>query len=142
MSMDISINIFVEHGRENAAAEFYQTAFGFVEVSRGEIDGSLSSVAMRAGEVEFIVVGANPNREKDPSRGGPFFIKEPGNTSVLFTLKVADINDAYEKAVSRGAAPRSSLEATEDGRLAGTLIDPFGHIWAFLEKRADLSEAA
>jgi uncharacterized glyoxalase superfamily protein PhnB len=142
MSIDIAIHIFVDHGNEDAAAAFYQTAFGFIEISRGEIDGTLASVVMRAGDVEFNVVGSNPNREADPSRGGPFSVKEPGKTSVVFTLKVNDIAGAFEKALASGASTRSNIDSSEDGTLTATLFDPFGHIWAIVENNSKLYAVA
>ncbi|WP_245448360.1 hypothetical protein [Neorhizobium sp. T6_25] len=74
MTEDISVefSLFVEHGREREAANFYAAAFAAQEENTSDIDGALAAVEMRFGNLPVWVAGSNPNREKSPSYGGPF----------------------------------------------------------------------
>lgn len=95
MSADIivELSLFVEHGREREAANFYAAAFGAQEENTNDIDGALAAVEMRFENLPVWVAGSNPNREKSLSYGGPFFRKNQGrsarfSSSRLATLKV------------------------------------------------------
>lgn len=92
---------------------------------------------MRIGHFAFSVVGANPNREKEPWRGGPFFPKDPGAVSIVLRLNTADPEAALARAVAAGAAIRNPLERDEAGRRCAAVIDPFGYIWGLVERGAE-----
>lgn len=138
MTEDISVefSLFVEHGREREAANFYTAAFGAQEENTNDIDGALAAVEMRFGNLSVWVAGSNPNREKSPSYGGPFFPKEPGAVSTIFQLKVGDIEGMMERAVAAGAVIRDEIQTDMIGRRVASIFDPFGHIWALVERKA------
>ncbi|MBK0023973.1 VOC family protein [Ochrobactrum sp. S46] len=118
-NMNIRLSLFVEHGREREAANFYQAAFGAQEFDTYAIDGVLAGVAMRFGDLIVTVAGSNPNRENMPSHGGPFFPKQAG------------------------AVVRDEIQTDTLGRRMASAFDPFGHIWALVEpNRQTVSLAA
>ncbi|WP_315744151.1 MULTISPECIES: VOC family protein [unclassified Bradyrhizobium] len=145
MTEDISVefSLFVEHGREREAANFYAAAFGASEADTYDIDGVLAGVEMRFGNSQIWVAGANPNREKTPSYGGPFFPKAPGDVSTIFQLEVGNIDGAMQRALAAGAVIRDEIQTDMTGRRVASIFDPFGHIWALVQRKAkDVSLAA
>ncbi|RMC62506.1 VOC family protein [Sinorhizobium meliloti] len=138
MTEDIHVefSLFVEHGREREAANFYASAFGAQEIDAHMIDGVLAAVEMRLGQLPVWVAGSNPNRENCPSYGGPFFPKAPGAVSTIFQLKVVNIDDATQRAVAAGAVIRDEIQTDTIGRRVASVFDPFGHIWALVERKA------
>lgn len=148
MTEDISVefSLFVEHGREREAANFYAAAFGAQEENINDIndiDGVLAAVEMRFGNLPVWVAGSNPNREKSPSYGGPFFPKEPGAVSTIFQLKVGNIEGVMQDALAAGAVIRDEIQTDIIGRRVASIFDPFGHIWVLVERKAeDISLAA
>ncbi|ASR10653.1 MULTISPECIES: VOC family protein [Rhizobium] len=145
MADDISIefSLLVEHGREQDAADFYAAAFGAQQVDTFSSDGVVMAVEMRFGTMPVSVAGSNPKREQHPSYGGPFFPKEPGAVSTVFRINVGDIDGAVERAVTAGAVIRDKPQTDVFGRRVSSVYDPFGHIWALVERKAaSLSVAA
>lgn len=139
MTEDISVefSLFVEHGREREAANFYAAAFGAQEENTSDIDGALAAVEMRLGDLPVWVAGSNPNREKSPSYGGPFFPKEPGAVSTIFHLNVGNIKGVMQAALAAGAVIRDEIQTDMIGRRVASIFDPFGHIWALVERKAE-----
>ncbi|TRL34387.1 VOC family protein [Methylosinus sporium] len=139
MTEDISVefSLFVEHGREREAANFYAAAFGASEADTYDIDGVLAAVELRFGNLLAWVAGSNPNREKTPSYGGPFFPKAPGAVSTIFQIKVGNIDDAMRRAVAAGAVIRDEIQTDATGRRVASVFDPFGHIWALVQRKAE-----
>ncbi|PWK72667.1 glyoxalase superfamily protein [Aminobacter sp. AP02] len=131
---ELAISIVVEHGREEEAAAFYQRAFGAVRGGVYLFEGAPISIDLRIGDVAIQVGGANPRREMEPHRGGPFFPKANGAVSAVFTLEVANTESAVKRAIDAGAIPRGKLEVATDGRRGATVFDPFGHIWGLRDK--------
>ncbi|WP_245521224.1 VOC family protein [Rhizobium laguerreae] len=145
MADDISIefSLLVEHGREQEAADFYAAAFGAKQVDTYSLDGVLMAVEMRFGTMPVSVAGSNPKREQAASYGGPFFPKAPGAVSVVFRLNVGDIEGAAQRAVAAGALTRDAIQTDILGRRVASVFDPFGHIWALVERKpASVSIAA
>ncbi|MFB9985088.1 hypothetical protein ACFSQQ_01185 [Mesorhizobium kowhaii] len=83
VGISLSLTIFVEHGGQQGAASFYQAAFGAVQTNAHFLKrrSELMAVDIRLGDRTISVCGANPRRETEPLRGGPFFPKEPGSVS-------------------------------------------------------------
>ncbi len=140
--MSIQLSLFLEHGREREAANFYAAAFGAQEMDTCSIDGVLAGVAMRFGELPVTVAGSNPNREKMPSYGGPFFPKEAGAVSTIFQVNVGDIDTAVQRAVLAGAVIRDNIQTDEIGRWVASIFDPFNHIWTFVERKRETTSRA
>ncbi|MCJ8053683.1 VOC family protein [Shinella curvata] len=144
MSNEISIEIslFVEHGREQEAADFYVAAFGAEVIEPYRLDGVLMGFAMRFGATPVAVAGSNPRREQNPSYGGPFFPKVAGSVSAIFTLNVGDIEHAVQRASRSGAVIRDAVQRDVLDRRVASLFDPFGHIWALVERKAESLDLA
>ncbi|GAA4117789.1 glyoxalase superfamily protein [Aminobacter aganoensis] len=132
--VDLAMAILVEHGREEEAAAFYQRAFGAVRGGAYMFEGKPISIDLRIGDVALQVGGANPRREGEPQRGGPFFPKAHGAVSAVFILDVANAETALQRAIGAGAILRGELGVATDGRRGATVFDPFGHIWGLRDK--------
>lgn len=135
--ISFEMSLFVEHGREQEAADFYSAAFGATVVEPYSLDGVLMGFAMRFGAMPVAVAGSNPRREENPSYGGPFFPKAAGSVSAIFTLTVGDIERTMERAIEAGAVTRDVVQVDVLGRRVASVFDPFGHIWALVERRAE-----
>lgn len=122
--------VFVEHGRQNEAAAFYQTVFGARQIRTHTHEHELIAVELQIGATIFAVSGSNPKREADPSRGGPFCPRIPGAVSAAFNLEVGDADQVLQRALRCGAVIRDALQKDLEGRRVATFFDPFGHIWA------------
>lgn len=140
---ELAISIIVEHGREEEAASFCQRAFGAIRGGVYLFEGAPISIDLRIGNVALQVGGANPRRELEPQRGGPFFPKACGAVSTVFILDVANAETALQRAIGAGATLRGELGVATDGRRGATVFDPFGHIWGLRDKAsAKLRRAA
>lgn len=142
-NLRLDLSLFVEHGRERAAAEFYCSAFG---AQKGQShfldDGTLTGIELQLGETRLFVCGSNPNRETAPWRGGPFFPKAAGAVSTIFQLTVADIDAVVIRAMRHGADLRDPVQTDTLERRVASVFDPYGHIWALIEQRSEVRRAA
>lgn len=123
--------LFVEHGREEEACSFYEAAFNAVPLRTLEVNGAVAGVDLAIGDHVFSVCGANPNRDRQPERGGPFFPKAPGAVNAVFRIETRNIAAVIKQAVAAGATTRDKIQLTGKGQKVGSLFDPFGHIWMF-----------
>lgn len=103
--ISVEISLFVEHGREQEAADFYAAGFGAIVIEPYSLDGVLMGFAMRFGAMPVAVAGSNPRREENPSHGEPFFPKAAGSVSAIFTLIVNDIEHTMQWAIDAGPVP-------------------------------------
>ncbi|MDR6303763.1 putative glyoxalase superfamily protein PhnB [Nitrobacter vulgaris] len=133
--MDLGLTLFVELERLRDAADFYRAAFGAEQVATHNEDGRLSAVEMRLGGSTFNVCGANPKREQEPQRGGPFFPKAAGAVNAIVNLTVPDLDAAVRSAIAAGATVRNGIETDTAGRRVAALFDPDGHIWGLVERQ-------
>lgn len=131
---EFHVSIVVEHGCEEEAAAFYQRAFGAVRGGAYMFEGEPISIDLHIGDTAMQVGGANPRRELEPHRGGPFYPKAKGAVSTVFILDVANAEIALQRAVNAGATLRGELDVATDGRRGATVFDPFGHIWALQDR--------
>ncbi|KAB0264930.1 VOC family protein [Microvirga brassicacearum] len=144
----LTLTIFVEHGRQQEAAIFYETAVGAVRTKTHLLpsavqtetihirEGEVMALDLRVGDRVIAICGSNPRREAEPSRGGPFFLKEKGAGATVFRLEVNDAEAVLKRAVTAGAAIRDALQVANDGHRCASFFDPFGHIWALHERVA------
>ncbi|QRM32696.1 glyoxalase superfamily protein [Microvirga sp. VF16] len=142
-AMSLSFTIFVKHGREREAALFYEAALGAVQTKAHHLhEGELMAVDMQLGDRTISICGSNPHREAEPSRGGPFFLKENGSGSTIFRLEVRDAAAVLKTAVAAGATIRNRLEVADDGHRVAAFFDPFGHVWALHERDVAMNRQA
>jgi PhnB protein len=110
------------------ALEFYQQAFGVVEVRRfSNDDGSIHIVELMLGNAEFYV------HEQMPGSSG-VSPEEVHGTTVELVIFVPDPDALVDRSVVAGAR---LLNPTQDhfyGLRQGTVLDPFGHMWTFQKR--------
>ena len=138
-SIGVGLTVFVQHGREQQAADFYSEAFAARQLRKYRVEGELAGVEMLIGTTRVSVAGSNPRREEEPSYGGPFFPKAAGAVSTIIQLTVPDIEACFAQAIVAGAALRDRVQADVEGRRVASLFDPFGHIWVLIERQAEIA---
>lgn len=141
-SIGVGLTIFVQHGREQQAADFYSEAFEARQLKTYRVDGEIAGVDMLLGGTRISVAGSNPRREEEPSYGGPFFPKAAGAVSTIVQLTVPDIEACFAQAIVAGAALRDRVQTDVEGRRVASLFDPFGHIWVLIERQAEIAGVA
>jgi PhnB protein len=119
--MSIQAQLSVRRGR--AAVDFYQRAFGAVEVYRvGGTEENPEVVSqLRVGEAHFWVSDESPEH-------GNFSPESLGGGSVRMLLVVPDPDASIAQAVSAGATEIYPA-ADDHGWRLGRILDPFGHHW-------------
>ncbi|WP_245448362.1 hypothetical protein [Neorhizobium sp. T6_25] len=55
----------------------------------------------------------------------------------MFHLNVGNIEGVMQAALAAGAVIRDEIQTDMIGRRAASIFDPFGHIWALVERKAD-----
>ena len=106
-----------------AALQFYARAFDAHELFRlTEPSGRIGHAELRIGRTTLMVA------DEYPEHGicGP---RTLGGTSVAIHLHVADVDEAFAKAVEAGASVLRPLQDQFYGERSGTVRDPFGHEW-------------
>lgn len=132
--LSLGLTIFIEHGRQAEAVRFYEAAFDTSSTAFYSPDNRWIGFDLRVGDNAISIAGANPRREAEPSRGGPFFPKEKGAVNVVLRLTVNDAEEALHRAIVAGATVRDKLQVSIEGFRVATFFDPFGHIWAITER--------
>jgi PhnB protein len=111
------------------AVEFYQSAFGAIEVYRVEApDGAVVSRLSVRG-AEFWVSGESP----EDSSSGPETL---GDGPIRMILSVPDPDSLFAQALSVGASQVFPVKEEHGWRL-GRLVDPFGHHWEIARPLGD-----
>jgi len=137
--VQLGMTIFVEHGREQDAIVFYEKALGAVKGAAYSHGGVLIGAELMLGHIAISVAGANPRRELEPSRGGPFFPKARGAVSTIFRLEVRDIDATLKQAIAAGASIRDEIQLSTNRLRAASFFDPFGYIWGLHENTSAVS---
>jgi PhnB protein len=106
-----------------AAIEFYQRAFGAVEVMRivGP-DGRVGHAEMKIGAAPLMLSDEFP----EIAVVGPETV---GGSGVALHIYFEDVDAVAERAVAAGAKLLRPVEDQFYGDRAGKLSDPFGHLW-------------
>jgi PhnB protein len=129
------------------AIEFYKRAFGATELFRFPApDGKIGHAEIKIGDSPIMLADAYA----DMGYHGP---KSLGGSPVSLMLYVEDVDTVFNQAVDAGAAVKEAVSDKFYGDRAGTLTDPFGHVWHVsthkedvplqeMEKRAKAARAA
>ncbi|MBA8903654.1 MULTISPECIES: VOC family protein [unclassified Phyllobacterium] len=137
---EISIRLFVRHGDQQMALDFYENVFGARIVGRPYLhNGELIAAEMRMGASVIMIVGANPKRDADASMGGPRSVHAIGATPVMLDIHVDDVDRVMHHATSEGGHVRNAVEELDNGDRVGVLTDPFGHLWVVKSRRKHLA---
>jgi PhnB protein len=106
-----------------AAIDFYQKAFGAVELQRlSDPSGKVGHAELKLGDTILML------SDEFPEYGA----KSPealGGSPVMLHLYVEDADAAVARAVEAGATLESAVADQFYGDRGGKLTDPFGHRW-------------
>jgi PhnB protein len=111
-----------------AAMEFYQAAFGAVELRRwSNEDGSVHVAEME-------IQGAMFHLHEEVRSSGESSPETLKGTSVLIGLFVSDPDALMQSALAVGGKQTSPMQDYDYGYRQGVVMDPAGHKW-MLQKR-------
>lgn len=117
-----------------AAIDFYQKAFGAVELTRLETpDGKIMNAGIRIGNSMLMLVDEMP----DWNCLGP---KARGGTSVTIHLQVPDADALFAQAVAAGAQPMMPVTEMFWGDRYGMVEDAWGHSWSMGTRVKNLTQ--
>lgn len=116
-----------------AAIEFYKNAFGAEEVMRiPGPDGKLGHAMLRIGDSALMLADEFPQWDSF----GPLALN---GSPVTLHLAVADVDQAFARAIAAGAKVRMPLADMFWGDRYGIVEDPFGHRWSMATHIRDVS---
>jgi PhnB protein len=105
------------------AIEFYKKAFGATEVLRLEgPDKKIGHAEIRIGDSHVMLADEVPQF----GFSGP---ETFGGTPVSLLIYVENVDQRFEQAIAAGAKATRPVANQFYGDRAGTLVDPFGHVW-------------
>lgn len=105
------------------ALEFYQRAFGAVELYRlAGPDGRICHAEFQIGDSRFMISNENPEI-------GCLSPESLGGSGASFVLYVEDADSRFRQAIEAGGKEQAPLQDQFYGARSGTLTDPFGHVW-------------
>jgi PhnB protein len=115
------------------AIEFYKRAFGATELLRmPDPQGRVAHAEIRIGDSVIMLADEHPAA----GHRGP---RSLGGSSVSILLYVADVDSVFERSVHAGAKAQRPVADQFYGDRAGTLEDPFGHVWTIATHIEDVS---
>jgi len=115
------------------ALQFYQQAFGAVELLRMEApEGRISHAEIRIGDSTLMLADEHPEiGAKSPEAWG--------GSPVSLMLYVEDVDRVFAQAMEAGATVDRPLADQFYGDRTGGLKDPFGHVWYIATHIEDVS---
>ncbi len=105
------------------AIEFYKNAFGAKETMRFEVGGKIPHAQIMIGDSAIMLTEEWPE-------GNRFSPETLGNSPVMMSLGVPDVDKFFAHAVGAGAKTVIPITDQFYGRREGTLQDPFGYLWS------------
>jgi PhnB protein len=115
------------------AIEFYQRAFGAVEVMRMEDpNGRIGHAEIKIGDSHIMLADEAPEM-------GYLSPTSLGGGAVSLMVYVERVDDVFEQALKSGAKELQPLKDQFYGDRSGTLKDPFGHTWTVATHVEDVS---
>ena len=119
----------------DAEMSFCASAFGAVEqVRRAGPDGSAIHIAMRISGAFLVVQSEFPDvaasRAPSPDASSP----------VVIFVYVADVDQAVERAVAKGAKVLMPAQDQFWGDRTARIIDPSGHVWTVASRLEETTE--
>jgi|TARA_B100001063_G_C16740476_1_gene544504 PhnB protein len=113
---------------------FYRDAFNAQLVMQMPLpEGGIGHAEIIIGDSHIMISDSCP----DESFKSPNAL---GGTPVSLMLYVEDVDSVFKKAIELGATEVRPVHDQFYGDRAGTLQDPFGHIWTIGTHKEDLSE--
>ncbi|MFY9977226.1 MAG: VOC family protein [Candidatus Sulfotelmatobacter sp.] len=114
------------------AIEFFTRAFGAREIMRFEAGGSIPHAEIRIGDSTILLAEEWPE-------GGRFSPETLGNSPVIMSLSVPDVDEFFAHAVGAGAKTVRPIVDQFYGRREGMLQDPFGYTWSISTVTEEMS---
>src|ERR1700693_4829855 len=105
------------------AIEFYKNAFGAKETMRFEMGGKIPHAEIMIGNSVVFLTEEWPE-------GGRFSPETLGNSPVMMSLDVPDVDKFFAHAIGAGAEAVIPIADQFYGHREGTLQDPFGYLWS------------
>lgn len=120
------------------AIRFYEQGLGAVELCRSPLPNARGLHAqLRIGSSLLLLTDELPDSEASvPGFGSP---QSLGGTSVTLQVYLDDVDTAYQRAVDAGATPIMPPEDSFWGDRFSMVKDPFGHSWAIVTVKEELS---
>jgi len=115
-----------------AALEFYGKAFGAEELFRMPMGDRIGHAEMKIGDSVIMLSDEWP----DMNITGP---KSRGGTTVSLAIYLANVDEAFTRAIDAGGTVERPVENQFYGDRSGTLIDPFGHRWTIATHIEDVT---
>ena len=117
------------------AIDFYKQAFGASELMRLVApNGAVGHAEVKIGDSPIMLADEHP----DEGFRGPHSL---GGSTVSILLYVEDVDTLFDQAIATGAKALRPVKDQFYGDRAGTLVDPFGHVWTLATHKEDLSPA-
>ncbi|KZN42658.1 VOC family protein [Pseudoalteromonas luteoviolacea] len=118
----------------NEAIHFYEKAFNAQLVMQMNLpNGRIAHAEIKVGNSHLMISDECP----DMHFKGP---KQLGGTAVSLMHYVEDVDTVFAQALAMGAKELRAVENQFYGDRAGTLEDPFGHVWTIGTHVEDLTE--
>jgi PhnB protein len=115
------------------AIEFYKKAFGATELFRiDQPDGKIGHAEIKIGDSPIMLSDEFP----EMGHRGP---QSLGGSPVSLMLYVEDVDAVVNRATTAGAKLDRPVEDKFYGDRAGSLTDPFGHIWHIGTHKEDVT---
>ena len=105
------------------AIEFYKQAFGAIETMRFDVGGHIPHAQITIGDSVIMLTEEWPE-------GNRFSPETLGNSPVMMTLSVPDVDKFFAHALDAGAKTVIPIADQFYGHREGTLQDPFGYRWS------------
>jgi PhnB protein len=114
------------------ALDFYKKAFGAEELMRFDMGGSIGHAEIKIGNSIVMLADEHPQMgHKSP--------QSYGGTAVSIVLHVEDVDARAKQAIAAGAKVVRPVEDQFYGDRAGTVTDPFGHVWTITTHKEDVA---
>lgn len=115
------------------ALDYYKKAFGAEEIMRFAMpDGQVGHAEIKIGDSPIMLADECPEM-------GAVSPSTIGGSAVAIMLYVADVDAFVKRAVAAGAKLTRPVEDKFYGDRAGSLTDPFGHLWHIATHKEDVS---
>src|SRR2546430_13945596 len=127
-----SVTAYLAVSDGGRAIDFYKKAFAAKELLRmAGPGGKVGHAEVRIGDSHVMLADEHPNM-------GFLGPQSRGGTTVQLHLYVKDVDATVEKALAAGGKLKRPVEDKFYGDRAGTIEDPFGHVWYVATHKAEV----
>ncbi len=132
-------HLVVRHAAE--AVAFYEAAFSAAVLYRSPSpSGAGEHVHLKIWDSLVQVSTEEPAQRGERAEGALLASPETlAGSTCVFQVAVPNVDEAYKRAVDRGASPALPPTDMFWGDRYGWVRDPFGHVWALTEVKEELT---